>query len=57
MANTMVGSRWRPGLSRVLAMAADSLVVAVLAGVAARGCSKGLGAPFPFRLLAGDRDK
>ena len=57
MVNTMVGSRWRPGLSRALAMAVGSLVVAVLADGAARGCSKGFGAPFPFRLLAGDRDK
>ena len=57
MANTMVGSRWRPRLSRVLATAVGGLVVVVLTGGAARGCSKGLGAPFPFRLLAGDRDK
>ena len=53
----MEGSRWQPGLSRVLATVISGLVVAVLAGGAARGCSKGPGAPFPFRLLAGDRDK
>jgi len=57
MANTMVGSRWRLGLSRALATAVGGLVVAVPAGGAARGCSKGPGALFPFRLLAGDRDK
>ena len=57
MANTMVGSRWRLGLSRALAMAVDGLVMAVLIGGAARGYSKGLGAPFPFIQPAGDRDK
>ena len=45
------------GLSRALATAVGGLVVAVLVGGAARGCSNGPGAPFPFRLLAGDRDK
>ena len=54
---TMVGSRWWPELPRALAMVVGGLVMAVLAGGAARGCSKGPGAPFPFRLLAGDWDK
>ena len=40
-----------------MAMAVGGLVVAVLAGGATRGCSKGPSAPFPFGLLAGDRDK
>ena len=40
-----------------MATMVGGLVVAVLAGGAARGCSKGFGALFPFRLLAGDRDK
>ena len=40
-----------------MATAVGGLVVAVLADVTARGCSKGFGAPFPFRLLAGDQDK
>ena len=40
-----------------MAMAVGALVVAMLTDGAARGCSKGSGAPFPFRLLAGDRDK
>ena len=40
-----------------MATVVGGLVMAVLAGEAARGCSKGPGAPFPFRLLAGDRDK
>jgi len=57
MANTMVGSRWRQVLSRTLATTVGGWVMAVLAGGAARGCSEGHGAPFPFRLLAGDRDK
>ena len=40
-----------------MAAVVGGLVVAVLIGGAARGCSKGFGALFPFRLLAGDRDK
>ena len=46
---TMVGSRWWPELPRALAT--------VVGGGAARGCSRGSGAPFPFRLLAGHQNK
>ena len=53
----MVGSRWWSGLSKALAMVVGGLVMAVLAGRAARGCSRGPSALFPFRLLVGDRNK
>ena len=56
-ANTMVGSRWWPGLPRVLATVVGGLVTAVLAGGVARGCSRGPGALFPFIWIAGDREE
>ena len=43
--------------SQALATVVGGLVTAVLAGGVARGCSRGPGAPFPFRRLAGDRVK
>jgi len=51
-ANAVVGSRWRPGLPRALATVVGGLVVAVLAGGAARGCSTGSGCPVPIHMAS-----